>query len=349
VQIDLRKGDVAAAKAALGQAQATLNTARANLRQVEVKQGDVAGAIASMNQAAATLKTAQANSVQVGIKKGDVESAIAAMRQSEAALQSTQTNRLTVAAKQQNVISARAALVRDQVTAHNALQNLQQTRVVAPRDGMVLQKYVDVGAIIQSGQSGFSGGTAIVQLAQVNRMYVDVMVDEADIAQVKVGQKVDVVLDAYPDTHKVGTVRKIYPLAAVDQNVTYIHVQVELNPKDVNRDLRPLMNATCDFLVQQKNNVVTVPADAVKDEAGYSTVTVIKDPSQPHWEPDNQEVRKVQVGVRGNDDDEILSGVKAGDLVVTQVIQPVPDGGGAPGGTRSLTGGRGGGGGRRGR
>ena len=207
-----------------------------------------------------------------------MDSALAALRQSEASLKSTQTNRLTVAARQEDMATAQAQLDRARITATNALLNLQQTSVVAPRDGVVLQKYVDVGSIIQSGQSGATGGTSIVQLAQVDRMFVDVLVDEADISQIKAGQKVNITLDAYQNAPKIGTVRKIYPLAEVTSNITYIHVQVELDAKDVDSKLRPEMNATCDFLVQEKAGALTVPNAAIKEGTKGSTVTLIKNP-----------------------------------------------------------------------
>jgi HlyD family secretion protein len=322
VQDQIKAGDVESAQAALRQAEATLNTAKANLRQVTVKQGDVQSSLASLKQAQAALQTARANTRQINVKRSDVDSALAALRQSEAALQTTTTNRLTVEAKDQEVANAQAQLDRAEVTANNAELNLQQTRVVAPRDGVVLQKYVDVGAIIQSGQSGFSGGTSIVQLAEVDRMYVDVLVDESDIAQIRVGQKVKVTLDAYPNSPKSGRVRKIYPLAAVTSNVTYIHVQVELDAKDVDSTLRPEMNATCDFLVAEKADALAVPPAAVKDGPRGSTVTVIKNPKAPLWADSNQEKRRVTIGIRGSDAVEVTSGVKQGDTVVTQIVQP---------------------------
>jgi multidrug efflux pump subunit AcrA (membrane-fusion protein) len=217
---------------------------------------------------------------------------------------------------------------------------------------------VDEGTIIQSGQSGFSGGTSIVQLANVSRVYVDVKVDEADIALIEPEQSVSIALDAYPNSPKVGKVRKIFPEAATETNVTYIHVQVEVDPMDVDERLRPNMNATCDFLVEEKTDTLRVPSEAVKDEEDATVVTVIKDPKKPLWEEANQQKRPVEVGVRGDETTEIVSGVKEGETVVTQIIEPVtataPMTGAGPGvggpgmGRGGFGGGRGGGGGGRG-
>ena len=137
-------------------------------------------------------------------------------------------------------------------------------------------------------------------------------------------------LDAYPNSPKTGKVRKIFPEAETLQNVTYIRAQVEIDPMDVDERLRPNMNATCDFLVEEKTNAIAVPSEAVKDEEEATTVTVIKDPKKPLWEETNQEKRKVEIGVRGDEMTEITSGLKVGETVVTQITEPITEGG--PGG-----------------
>lgn len=108
------------------------------------------------------------------------------------------------------------------------------------------------------------------------------------------------------------------------------------------------MNATCDFLVEEKTNVLAVPSEAVKDEENATVVTIIKDPKKPLWEAENQLKRTVEVGVRGDETTEVASGLKEGQTVVTQVIEPVtavaPSGGIGIGGMgRGMGGGRGGG------
>ena len=208
-------------------------------------------------------------------------------------------------------------------------------------------------------------------------MYVDAQVDEADIALIEPGLSVDITLDAYPNSPKAGKVRKVFPQAAEEQNVTYVHVQVEVDSMDVDERLRPGMNATCEFLVDSASNVLRVPTEAVKDVNDATEVTVIKDPTKPLWDTSNHEKRSVEVGVRGDDYTEILppsedkpaeppatkgdgntaapptaQGLKEGETIVTQITEPIVTGtsSGSPGGATSAprgpTGGMGGGGGR---
>ncbi len=375
IQDTLRQQDVLSAQAALRQAQSGLQNAIANRQQVALKQADLNATRAALKQAQASLVSARANTRQISLKRSDVNAAAAAVRQAQASLANTQTQTITSQARAADVQQAQARLERARVTQRNAATNLSETRVVAPRDGIVLQKYVDEGTIIQSGTSGFSGGTAIVQLAQVDRMYVDAQVDEADIALIAEEQSVEITLDAYPNSPRAGKVRKVFPQAAEEQNVTYVHVQVEVDSMDVDERLRPGMNATCEFLVDSASNVLRVPTEAVKDVNDATEVTVIKDPKKDLWDTTNHEKRSVEVGVRGDDWTEILlpsedkpaeppanaadgntaappmaQGLKEGDTVVTQITEPIVTGtsSGSPGGASSAprgpTGGMGGGG-----
>ena len=322
VQNTIADKDVVSSRAAFEQAQSTLATARANQKQIELRQSEVVASQAALQQAESSLRATRANQGTIGVRASDVAAARAAVAQADSALDGSRANTIQTQVRQEDVAQARARLVRAQTTVKNARDNLAQTRVTAPRDGIVLQKYVDVGSIIQSGQLGAQGGTSIVQLANVSRLYVDVKVDEADIAKVATGQKVEVTLDAYPDNPRRGTVRKIYPLAVTEANVTAVRVQVEIDPAQVSAKLRPSMNATCDFVVADEKGVITVPAEAVRDKGEDSVVTVVKNPAKPNWEKSNQAERKVVVGVRGDENTQIKSGLKAGETVVTKVTEP---------------------------
>ena len=330
VQDTLADKDVVSSRAALEQAQAALRTAQANQRQIGLRQSEIVSARAALQQAEASLTSTQAGTRQVKVRAADVDAARAAVQQADAVLSASQASRIQNSVREEDVEQARARLVRAESTLKNARENRAETTVTAPRDGIILQKYVDLGSIIQSGQSGASGGTSIVQLANVSRMYVDVKVDEADIAKVQTGQKVNIILDAYPDATRKGAVRKIYPLAVAENNVTSVRVQVEVDPKNVSGKLRPQMNATCDFIVNDRPAVISVPVEAVRDKGEKSVVTVIKNPKKPLWEKSNQVEREVKVGVRGDEFTQIVSGLKVGETVVTKVTEPegaTPSGG----------------------
>jgi len=322
------RAKVEAARANVGSARATLAQASAGRVQDRLKSRAVDDARAAVSQAQANLDSARAGALAVEQRAGDVQSEAANLRSVEAALQSARSGGGTVEARRADVLSGEAQLQKALQGQEQSTRNLAQTTVVAPRDGIVLQKYVDRGAIIQSGESGFSGGTSIVQLADLGRRVVEAQVDEADIGAIRVGQSVRVTLDAYPNAPFDGRVRKVFPLAQAENNVTFVKVQVEITKSDAR--LRPALNTTCDFELQRSEGALSVPADAVKEEGSRTFVTRLKDPTKAAGDPANQEKREVKLGTRGDERAQVLSGLSEGDAVVLPKTESTSDSSGGP-------------------
>ena len=165
---------------------------------------------------------------------------------------------------------ARATLVRATSSLSTAEERLEDTDIRSPMNGLVLRKLVEEGQIISSGVTNVSGGTTIVQVAQMDSVYVVADVDETDIGQIQLGQRVEVEADAYPDTRFKGVVEKISPIATVDQNVTVFEVTTKIDNR--NDMLKAGMNCTIEVVTSEAYDVVLVPNDAVKDpeEMGLS-------------------------------------------------------------------------------
>jgi HlyD family secretion protein len=296
---------------------------------------DLSTAQAKAEQAQAQLDNAIANTVQDKVKQQELIAAQAAVRQAEASLQSaiaaTHENRI----RQGDIIQANAQVERSRAALKNSKTELGYTTVVAPRAGIVTKKYVEAGSIVTAGRSSFSGsgsGVSIVDIADTSRMFALVNVDETDIAQIEVGQDVDITVEAYPDELFEGKVTKIAPQSVTEQNVTTIPVTVEVDMPDAR--LKPGMNVTCDFITGRAEDVLTVPSEAVTESDDGNTVTVLVG-------KDKQITRKVEVGLIGGDSTEIKSGLKLGERVVTSVIDPNASSG-RPGGMGRSGGGFGG-------
>lgn len=348
------KSVVESAEDKYGAAKAQLDTAKSKLQTVKDETDqDIFVAQAKVDQAQAALGNATANRVQDRLKKQEVTSANAALRQAQAALEVTLAAARQDDIKEGDIVQANAQVKRSEATLKNATTQVSYTTVTAPRAGIVTKKYVEAGSIVTAGRSSFSGtgsGVALVDIADVSRMFALVNVDETDIAQVEVGQEVDITVEAYPDELFTGKVTKIAPQSVTDQNVTTIPVTVEVEMPD--KRLKPGMNVTCDFVTDRKTDVLTVPNEAVKESDNGSTVTVM--------DGDKQVVRKVETGLVGGEATEIKSGLKEGEKIVTAVILPTSAGQssggggaraggfGAPGGPGGMGGMGGGGGSRRG-
>ena len=354
----LKQGFVA--ESAVDSAQATYDVAEATVQSSQERADtmqpqidtDVRTQQAKVRQAQAMLATAQANRVEVALKKQAAEASFADWKrsqadvaQAEASLRQAKANHFNDAIRGTQIVQAKASRARSDASLANAQVQLNETRIIAPSDGVILKKYVDAGTLITSGLSFNSTGTNIVQLGDVSRMYVDVQVDETDLANVDTDQKVDITFDSYATTPFEGKVFKIQPQLVVDQNVTTVHVWVEVdNDAQAFKLLKPGMNATCEFIVDKQDEVVSVPNEAMHAESDNSHYVEIASggtqaPAEKDAPPDPElfigvkvEKRKVELGLEGNDSTEIKDGLKEGETIVIQTVEPAAGsgGGGSP-------------------
>jgi RND family efflux transporter MFP subunit len=247
----------------------------------------------------------------VDIAKRNLAEAEKSLETSRLSLQQAQDALRNNTIRQQDISVARASAVRSRVSMENAKVQLDSTTVVAPRDGVITAKLLEEGAIIPPGQSAFSQGTGIVQISDTTRLFVECAVDEADIARVKPGQAVRIVVEAFPASKLSGRVERISPAATTDQNITIIKVRVEVDPGYKER-LLPGMNANCEFITLAKPDVIIAPSQAIQRKEGKTFVQV-KGPKGPVD-------REVKVGASGNNGVEVLEGLAVGEEVVVASI-----------------------------
>jgi HlyD family secretion protein len=307
------QSDVDTVQQQLDNARAAVNTAYARLQTVDGQyKAAVESAQAKCEQAHAQLQTAQQNQVQDAIKEQDWEAAKAAVEQAQAQLKLALDNRQQEDVKQKDRAAATAAQAKTQVALDTATNHLNYVTIRAPRDGVVLTKYIEQGTIIAAGQSSVTQGTNIVNIGDFSHLYVVCNVDETDIGGIEVGQPVDVKVDAYPNELFEGKVVRVDPQAIVTQNVTTIAVKVEITNPDIR--LKPTMDADCDFITAKRQNVLVVPNEALHENDGAYTVNVMRSGKMVP--------KEVEVGIAGMDTTEIRSGLKEGEEIVTQIIEP---------------------------
>ncbi len=158
--------------------------------------------------------------------------------------------------------NARAQLVRAQAGLQSAQDALTDCNVLAPVDGTILAKKVEAGAVITSAVRDVSGGTVLLQMADLSTVEVQALVDETDIGKIQPGMPVTITVDAFPNRPFHGTVYKIEPQSTVTQNVTMFPVLVYIpNPDGL---LRPGMNAEVAVQIGQRQNVVAIPTAALR-------------------------------------------------------------------------------------
>ncbi|MFA4028344.1 MAG: hypothetical protein GDYSWBUE_000224 [Candidatus Fervidibacterota bacterium] len=261
------------AQAKLSEAEAMLDAARANEAQVKIAQSELEAAEAAVKRAEAQLELVKAQEAQIKVKQLEVEAAKAALQEAYAKLKAAEKNRLQVELRKADLKSAQAQLQKALASLDNARKRYSDTVVVAPRDGIVLEKLVEEGTVISSAASAFGGGTTIVKLGDMSEIYADTQVDETDITGVHVGQDVIVTVDAIPGKQFKGKVVRIDPRTTEEQGVVYVHVRVKLLETD-NR-LKPGMTTSCEFIKAYRKNVLRVPTEAVKEFGGVTIVDVL--------------------------------------------------------------------------
>ncbi len=299
------------ADAAAEAAQAAYDTAQQKMTTLE---SDISSQLQAERLNVARLQTAvqqaKTNATENDVSRTSYQEAQKNIRSAEIALQKALDNEMQIEVRHSDILQARAATVRNKVSLANAKVQLDSTTVLAPRDGVVTLKYLEEGTIIPPGTSTFAQGTSLVQISDVTKLFVDCAVDEADVSNVKVGQSVRIVADAYRGESVPGIVTRVSPAAITANNVTSVKVRVKVLP-GAKIQLVPGMNATCEFITMQKTNIIAIPNQALQD--GDTVRVKTKDPLKP-------ESRKVVVGDIGNDVVEIKSGLKAGEEVVIAEI-----------------------------
>jgi HlyD family secretion protein len=158
--------------------------------------------------------------------------------------------------------NAKSGVVSAKANLDLAKQALEDATVRAPTEGTIIDKTVAVGTVIASATGSVSGGTTIVKMADLGVVRIRALFNETDIGSVHAGQPANVTVDAYPDRRFGGIVEKIEPQAVVQQNVTMFPVLVNLQNQE--GLLKPGMNGEVSVLIDERDDVLAVPNDAVK-------------------------------------------------------------------------------------
>jgi HlyD family secretion protein len=210
------------------------------------------------------------------------------------------------------------------------------SNIVAPMDGVVLTKDVEIGESITSGVSSFNAGTVLFTVADTSRMIVKAGVNEVDIGKIRVGLPVRVTLDAYPKVRFEGKIDRIAPAVRLDDKVRVFDVEIRLDAQG--RELRSGMTANIEVTGEKKSKVLAVPVESVFKRDDEEIVFVKKaidpkafaeeskqkkDPEQAKKEQKDAwkkffDKRVIVTGLADNARVEVLSGLKAGEEVALE-------------------------------
>jgi RND family efflux transporter MFP subunit len=226
-----------------------------------------------------------------------------------------------VAASEARIGMQRAQVASAGASIAYARANLENTFIRAPFDGTVLRKDAEVGEVVAPVATG--GGLtrgAVVTMADLKTLEVEVDVNEAYIAQITDAQPTRIVLDAYPAVSFNGEVRQIVPTA--DRQRATVQVKVSITDRDPR--ILPEMGARVEFLSPDTAAVdapprIFLPAEAVRTDGAATIVWVVRD-GVANRVP-------IEAGPVSGGRREVRSGLSGGESVIIGPPQGLVDGG----------------------
>jgi len=188
---------------------------------------------------------------------------------------------------------------------NNRVQSLEDyTNVTAPIEGVIIWRYADTGALIQSGTNSNEQDIPIVRLSQSDLLRLRMPVPEEDVQFIHEGDLIAVRVDAINRSFTGKVVR-----FTRDVNFETRTMETEVDVENRDLSIAPGMYANAELELAHVENTVTIPVDALVLHGTQDTVLAVDSSDRVH-------VRKVQVGLRGSKLAQIKSGLDAGERVV---------------------------------
>ncbi len=202
---------------------------------------------------------------------------------------------------------AEAQIRQAEAQLEQAERSLDQATLRAPFAGTVIAVNVAEGdnSAAAGGISATGGTNAPITIADTSRFYVEANINEADIAGVQNGQTAQITVDALNSDPVTGTVSYIAPAAATVQNVTTYRVEIDL-PQGI-ENLRIGMSASVDINQDERQNVLIVPASAIRSEGDQRIVRI----KQGEQFVD----QAIETGLSNDVDTEVVSGLNENDVI----------------------------------
>lgn len=217
-----------------------------------------------------------------------------------------------LAVSRAEIARSKAQVSQMQAALDSAEEDLRNSTIVSPMDGLVLSRDVEVGDAVSSILILGSQATLVMTLGDVSEVYVKGKVDEADISKVYMGQRARIVVESLKDKKFEGKVTKISPMGVEKDNVTTFEVKVSIqNPTG---ELKANMTANAEIILEEKSNVLQLPEAAVVYDKDRHTFVEVPAPESKT----GKEKMAVKLGISNGVKTELISGLKEGQQVVLQ-------------------------------
>lgn len=224
-------------------------------------------------------------------------------------------------------LKAKETVASSRETVQKAQTNLGYATITSPIDGIVLSKAVEEG---QTVAASFSTPELFTIAQDLTDMRVVADVDEADIGDVKEGERVTFTVDAYPDDTFEGTVTQVRQEATTTNNV--VTYEVVISAPNADLKLKPGLTASVTIYTAEKQGVISVPGKALRFSPTPETVgkykIADKNGKNKVWTFDGKTLtaHTVQIGMSDGVNTEVLGGIKEGTEVITGITEIMEEG-----------------------
>ncbi|HUV13788.1 MAG TPA: efflux RND transporter periplasmic adaptor subunit, partial [Acidobacteriota bacterium] len=209
------------------------------------------------------------------------------------------------------VARAAAEVSQAQAILDRAAENLRNSTIRSPLTGTVLKRHVEVGDAVSSILQLGSQATLLMTLGDMAEVFFEGRVDETDIGKIFVDQQARVKVDAFRDSPFPGKVLRIAPLGEEEDNVIGFEVRVSI--EDPEQILRAQMSANAEIIIEEKENILLIPENAVVYGKDRNTFAEVHDPAA-----ENQSRRvEIEIGISDGTTTELVSGLPEGETVIT--------------------------------
>jgi HlyD family secretion protein len=228
------------------------------------------------------------------------------------ALHKQATAMRNVAVARADMAKAKAQVAQAQAALERADEDLRNSTIVSPMDGLVLSREVEVGDAVSSILVLGSQATLIMTLGDVGDVYVLGKVDQADIGRVYMRQPARIVVESFKDRKFEGHVTKISPLGVEKDNVTTFEVRVSI--KNPGGELKANMSANAEIILEEKKGVLIIPENAVIYDRQRKSFVEVPDATAEK----GKAKFPIEVGISNGVKTELIAGLKEGQQVILQ-------------------------------
>jgi len=258
-----------------------------------------------INTAKSTLQTSKSSWTNAIVSYEDqITSAENAISQAEKALATAGAEliRQKTPAEDYEIKSAQAQVEQARANLNLAYSNLSDTTLVAPLDGTITKQNYQVGEQV-------SALSPVFEIIGKSNLQIEIDIPESDIPEIKVGQTAEITLDAFGEDHLfAGSVAFVDPAETIIQDVVYYKVKIQL--AEQYPEIKHGMTANVVIQTDMRENVIYVPFRAVKSTNGDKYVEVLVNQKEVVKKP-------ITTGMRGDDGIEVISGISAGEEIIT--------------------------------